>query len=424
MESRWASRQVTDDAAGHDRRGADGDTMKFTRREEPTTPSKFEVARALIDDGRAEDGIAALEEALASSDDPPDWALLLAGRTRLQVGDHVRAASWFERFSTIHPDRFEGSLGLAECAENAGDWVMAVERWRRLRADFGDPKGLAWRRRVQANLFRSGRLDELDVELRDEFSGSAESQRFWDVTTNSAGASDRRLRYRHALVVTYGRSGSTLLQGVLNSIDGMLIRGENGNVFSKYFEIAEQISSLRSAYPHAFTANRAWFGISSVSDETVLDGLRRSARSILLGDTVDSSTVACLGFKEIRYDELGDRLPEYLDFLQELFPECALVFNTRDLEATSRSGWWRDGDAAEVRRRLAEVTRRFEQYAQGRPNCFAIRYEDVVSKNERLRALFEFLGADYDEARVDAVLSFPHSFGPAQPEVKALFRER
>lgn len=397
---------------------------RFIQRDGASTTAAMEDARSLIDSGRTVEGLEALERALDAAVDEPDWALLLAGRTRLRAGDPDTAEQWFDRFAERYPSQFDGLLGLAECAEASGDWTEALVRWRRLRGEFGDPKGLAWRRRIQANLFRTGRLDELHDELEDEFNDSEEARRFWDVTANSVVADLHGFRYRHVLIVTYGRSGSTLLQGVLNSIDGMLIRGENGNVFLRFFEIAEQVASLRSTYPNAFTANRAWFGISSVSDATVLDGLRMAARSILIGDMVDETTVSCLGFKEIRYDELGERFDAYLDFLQDLFPDCALVFNTRELEATSRSGWWRDGDAGEVRARLAAVNEQFAQYAAGRSNCFSIRYEDVTAKNERLRGLFEFLGAEYDDSRVDAVLSFPHSFGPTRPDVKALFRGR
>ncbi|UCV16550.1 hypothetical protein [Quatrionicoccus australiensis] len=35
------------------------------------------------------------------------------------------------------------------------------------------------------------------------------------------------MKFKSILVVTYGRSGSTLLQGVLNTLPNVLIRGEN-----------------------------------------------------------------------------------------------------------------------------------------------------------------------------------------------------
>ncbi len=36
---------------------------------------------------------------------------------------------------------------------------------------------------------------------------------------------------RSVIVITYGRTGSTLLVGLLNSAEKTLIRGENGNFF-------------------------------------------------------------------------------------------------------------------------------------------------------------------------------------------------
>ena len=40
-------------------------------------------------------------------------------------------------------------------------------------------------------------------------------------------------RFRTVNIVTYGRSGSTLLMGLLNAIDGYRIRGENFNCFEE-----------------------------------------------------------------------------------------------------------------------------------------------------------------------------------------------
>src|SRR5215213_881342 len=40
----------------------------------------------------------------------------------------------------------------------------------------------------------------------------------------------------YVFVVTYGRSGSTLLMGLLNSIPGYLVRGENWDALHHLFE--------------------------------------------------------------------------------------------------------------------------------------------------------------------------------------------
>ena len=369
----------------------------------------------MLEKGRTAEGCAALEARLTQMAQPPPKALILAGRTRLKLGDPKAAAEWFELFRDLFPNRHEGLVGLAECAEKAGQHRMALDYWRAIRAEFGDMEGPAWHRRVQKNLFALGLYDELNREISKEFSSSVESRRYLELTTNSGNWDCHSLAYDHILVVTYGRSGSTLLQGLLNSIPGTLVRGENGNVFSTFFEIFRHMHTMRLKHANAFTANRPWFGISEISDSTLIEALRPTARALLLGDLVSESSLVCLGFKEVRYDELGDNLADYLDFLQELFPKAEVIFNTRDLSATCQSGWWKDRDPSAVHAHLSEVEKQFFDYAAGRSNCFQIRYEDVVGKSQVLRDLFVFLGAEYDENRVDAVLSQPHSYDPTQP---------
>ena len=41
---------------------------------------------------------------------------------------------------------------------------------------------------------------------------------------------------RHVFVMTYGRSGSTLLMGILNSIPGWLLRGENRHAMRHLYD--------------------------------------------------------------------------------------------------------------------------------------------------------------------------------------------
>ena len=54
---------------------------------------------------------------------------------------------------------------------------------------------------------------------------------------------------------------------------------------------------------------------------------------------------------------------------------------------------------------------RFAAYAAQDENSFEITYEDIVSKNERLQSMFEFLGIEYSQEIVDKVLDRPHSVG-------------
>lgn len=70
-------------------------------------------------------------------------------------------------------------------------------------------------------------------------------------------------------MVTYGRTGSTLLQGLLNAIPGYWIYGENGGFL---LTLQESYAALPFAHRHMTDptndkATHAWFG-SSRYDET------------------------------------------------------------------------------------------------------------------------------------------------------------
>lgn len=55
----------------------------------------------------------------------------------------------------------------------------------------------------------------------------------------------KSLRYNHILIITYGRSGSTLIQGILNAIPGVRVFGENGNVFFDLYKTFKKLSYLK-----------------------------------------------------------------------------------------------------------------------------------------------------------------------------------
>jgi Sulfotransferase family len=225
-------------------------------------------------------------------------------------------------------------------------------------------------------------------------------------TVSTMTSAPARLRFQSILVVTYGRSGSTLLQGVLNSIDRCLIRGENYNfcygLFRSYqsMMVAKKFTSSKSRSP--------WFG-PKWDESLFLRATRTMVRDLLLGD-VDPRTIDCYGFKEIRYTELHvPQLPEYLAFLAQIFPSVAYIFNTRDLDDVVRSDWWRR-DPDRYRPLLNKTEEQFRSYAAAHDNCFLIDYRDIVGQSPALAAMFDFLGAPYDTEKITAVLAKRHGY--------------
>ena len=339
-----------------------------------------------------------------------------AGATALERGDVATARSHFESILAERPDHVGGLVGLARCARREGDWEAASAAWAVvLDHHASHERAPQWRRNRIECLLRSSHL----AAARDE------AERYWDadpglaayrdVTRNVADGTQHGLAFDHVLILTYGRSGSTLLQGVLNSINGLLVRGENSNAFLRFFELARTLTANRYATADTYFPTAPWFGTAMIDEEVLFDALRPAARRLLLADAEGDPAVTAIGFKEIRYTDLDDDLPDYLDFLDRLFPNAAFIINTRDHSDTARSAWWADQDGDEVLAVLRRTEAHFTAFAARNPNCFEISYADVVERGPRLHELFAFLGATYDAARIDTVLAMPHSYQPQTP---------
>lgn len=230
----------------------------------------------------------------------------------------------------------------------------------------------------------------------------------------------------YVFVVTYGRSGSTLTQALLNAIPGYCIRGENANATQR---IADLICTLRGeknfnmrreklALRQAGQAQRGqgslgtprdpWYGAELLDVDRLGLGLFDTfVREMLhLPDGVRVG-----GFKEIRYLNAPKFLAQHLEILQEFFPGAKLILQTRAHAEVAKSSWWQSKDPKELARRLSLVEAVFHDYRANHPDCFHLDYSAYRQGPEALRPLFDFLGEDFDKARVQAVLDTPLTHG-------------
>lgn len=218
----------------------------------------------------------------------------------------------------------------------------------------------------------------------------------------------------YLFVMTYGRSGSTLLQGILGSIPGYLIRGENRQVMRHLHEfhraaLGERRTQRRQNVRRERPGNRtssvhAFFGMDGFPRRVSLRRIRQLALDTLLRPEPDTRVV---GFKEIRWE--GEDLAEYVAWLRQVFPGARFVVNTRNLDDVSRSQWW--AEHPDGRAHLEEVERRILEVAQTLgDDAFRVHYDDWAADPEALRPLFAWLGEPYDAAAVQAVLDRPHSY--------------
>lgn len=238
---------------------------------------------------------------------------------------------------------------------------------------------------------------------------------------------------RHLFVVTYGRSGSTLLQGVLNSIPGYLIRGENHQIALRLMQyhvtaMADRENLRRELRTRSFEgaaaswslglpladptlspvpasdATRPWFGIEGYDDNIAFRAFRELFDATVLRPTPD--TRVC-GFKEVRWPT--EELLAFLRFLQDVFPATRFIVNTRDLSAVLRSKWWAEDPSAERKLRDTETSMLDAAAALG-DDAFHIHYDDWKTSPAKLGPLFDWLGEELDEERVGAVFGERHSY--------------
>jgi hypothetical protein len=178
-------------------------------------------------------------------------------------------------------------------------------------------------------------------------------------------SSGRERNLGYVVILSIGRSGSTLVQGILNSIGDYLIRGENDNACHRLIELTASLERRREQ--HRPTRRRpvdrpehAWYGIMDFDPDAFVASCRRLVQ-------------------------------------QNILP-------------WAQSGWWKDatGDPIEYITRMQDrlVTSAFAAPAP----THIVDYESFVDDPVKLRGLFEFLGERFHEESVRLVMSRRHSY--------------
>lgn len=227
---------------------------------------------------------------------------------------------------------------------------------------------------------------------------------------------------RFTFVVTYGRSGSTLVQGLLNTLPGGLVRGENNLFVLPLFRSWAQLRDYQKRYG-SLAAERgvqsAFYGMSDVS----LDAFAESARELVtrqLYGSADPATVAVLGFKEVAWHRVRPKeIRPFFDFMDQVFPDARYVLHRRAHEDVTKSGFWRREDPESVNQALGRVETIQDRLRETRPErTHDTRYERLTSDDpgvvdDELRGLAEFVQGSCDQPLLDRMReTLGVGFGP------------
>ncbi|MDH2415148.1 sulfotransferase [Nocardioides sp. CER19] len=229
----------------------------------------------------------------------------------------------------------------------------------------------------------------------------------------------RRFDPDYLFVVTFGRSGSTLVQGLLNAMPGTLVRGENGLFVHDLY----RASAAAEAYSAEHTKHRskhvtsAFYGVRWLRREPFVKATRQIADDVLLG-TQSPGAVRRIGFKEVLWHRITpEETTDFFDWFEEAFPGARYILNTRDPEAASRSGFWQHAEPGEAEMAIARVREIQDYLLETRPDrTFVTRYESLTSDDRAesdavLTGLARFVTGGCDEAllgRLREVLTVGH----------------
>ena len=222
------------------------------------------------------------------------------------------------------------------------------------------------------------------------------------------------LKFSRVFVVTYGRSGSTLLQGLLNAIPGYRIYGENAGFMFKLQDSYEALLSAHShlANPRNDNESQPWFGSSRFDEESVTLEFRRFVDAMLFQPQLNRS-YSVFGFKEIRFNGMKhENIEKYIEFIRRLFPDTAIIFNTRNINDVLKSGWWRSSFWAGLPAQLTEFHEFCEKYSkQNSDYAIHVSYDDLIlPERKEVRRLLDFLGETLGDREIDRVFRGSHSY--------------
>jgi hypothetical protein len=238
-------------------------------------------------------------------------------------------------------------------------------------------------------------------------------------------------------ILSSGRSGSTLLQRILNTYEDINIWGEHGGFLkdtaAAFFRLLENKGNKEYVFP-VTTGSRvltreelhqkkdpnnwqAWINFFNLEDVHAF--FRQHVESFFRHPILGHEQV--WGFKEVRYGA-GDRV---IDFLSSLYPDAVFVFISRNgydnvvsqLKAFTGMGRFRFHLA------LRKVYRTCKQWSEqnrfllqwhrsGKIRSVWIRFEDLVSSLDAMKALLALLGKEIGHQQ-RAVLEMENGRGSA-----------
>lgn len=217
---------------------------------------------------------------------------------------------------------------------------------------------------------------------------------------------------RTVIILTYGRTGSTLLVSLLGTVDGYDVRGETEEFMYTQFKLHLRMLSRRDAMLAAAAAQdqpvdarHPFVGLDRYNESVAF----AQARELFLCSVVRPAPHArAVVFKDISAVTYAD-LPQFLVYMARVLPRVHFVVSSRNLTAVNRSSWWRTQPRAALEFRQDALDRVAASMPPAR--LCNTTYEEFSGGPRGVVPLLTCLGEDwhYREDPVMEVLAKRHS---------------
>ena len=210
------------------------------------------------------------------------------------------------------------------------------------------------------------------------------------------------------LICATGRSGSTTMQRIINSVPNSNICGENFGAINSLLEFYKRIKTTTFDYvpghlrPASYEdiiskdVKPSWY--NSYNFQQTVSMIKILITSLFKNK--EGTTV--WGFKEIRYDN-GDI--KYLREFKELFPQTKVIIQVRgNIAAQSQSSWLKkERNAIQYLNTLNNEFYNF--YNHNKEWCYFTTFEKMFDM-ENIKKIFEFIDCSqyYDQSKIKEIL--------------------
>jgi hypothetical protein len=211
------------------------------------------------------------------------------------------------------------------------------------------------------------------------------------------------------LICATGRSGSTTMQRIINTIPNSNICGENFGAINSLLEFYRRIkkSTLINipgkitpfTYNYIISKNikPSWYNSYNINE------IIESIREIIIKMFKINENTNLWGFKEIRYDNSNI---QYIKDFKELFPQTKIIIQFREnISAQCKSGWFKNDKSAT--QFIAKTNKElYDFYLENTEYCFITSFEKMFDK-QNIMNIFTFINCSqhYDENKVSEVLN-------------------